>query len=59
MQCSWCLSLSDSKKDIKYTSNWGFEPWGSANPNIEMIPDTKTRFYIEVERVIIEKFFRP
>ncbi len=41
--------FADSKKEIKYTTNWGFEPWDQQITGfIEVIPDNKTRLYIEV-----------
>ena len=41
--------FSDSKKQVKYTSNWGFEPWDQQLAVFfEIIPDKKTRFYVEL-----------
>jgi hypothetical protein len=49
MQLVFGPLFSDSKKQIKYTTNWGFEPWDQQLAGFfEIIPDDETRFYIEI-----------
>ena len=49
MQLVFGPLFSDSKKQIKYTSNWGFEPWDQQLAGFfEIIPDDETRIYIEI-----------
>ena len=41
--------FSDSKKQLKYTSRWGFEPWDQILTGfIQIIPEKDTHFYLEI-----------